>query len=200
MIENIYQDKRLKYPLTDEERSQVEKVWDFARVFIQPYIFISDYRENVIREIRAKYTPEQFYQYENILNKMFWNLRWLLFPLWLDPNMSEDKYYKYIETYGDHKKIPYSLLLCNFESYEDNDDLKSKLKKNPIFESTYYRSFINKLVMIDQKNKLIVTKPIEGSSDIFAKNYFNLMTMTILFNKDMYEEYMKNVPRYFLLK
>jgi hypothetical protein len=37
-----------------------------------------------------------------------------------------------------------------------------------------------------------MTKPFEGSSHIFHKNFFNLMTMAILFDKTRYEQVMKN--------
>lgn len=190
---NMYTDARLKYPLTDYEYSLIDKVWEFASIFQKPFIFISDYRKYIITEIRKKYTVEEFYLNESILNKMFWNLRWLLFPLWYKPEMDRVEYKDFLEAqpfYGDYQTLPESLLMCKQEKYNDENDLLDKLSANPLFDSTYYRSFINKLVIIDKLNKIIYTKPIEGSSDIFSKNYFNLMTMTILFDRKLYEEIM----------
>jgi hypothetical protein len=189
----LYQDPILKYPLTEYEYSQLDKVWDFVSIFQKPYIFISDYRKQLIRTVRKKYTIEEFYLLESILNKMFWNLRWLLFPLWYKPNMDRVEYEDFLTaqpSYGDFETIPDTLLMCKKEKYEDENDLIDKLSNNSLFDSTYYRSFINKLIIIDKKDKIIYTKPIEGSSDIFSKNYFNLMTMTILFNKELYEKIM----------
>lgn len=194
-IEDIYRDTLLKYPLTIKEFFKLDKVWEFAQIFQKPYIFITDYRNYIIKEIQKKYTLNEFYEYEAILNKLFWNLRWLLFPLWYKPNMDNDEYWNFIEEkpyYGDFYQIPESLLLCSCAHYSDIQDLKKKVKESKLFEGTYYRSFINKLILIDQETKVIYTKPIEGSSDIFAKNYFNLMSMTILFNRDLYEKIIQN--------
>jgi hypothetical protein len=192
-IKNIYQDTVLKYPLTNEEYINVDDAWEFLEIFKKKFIFLSDYRDDIIKKIRNKYTVDEFYLYEKILNKLFWNLRWLMFPLWENENISKNDYHNLINNnYNNIKKIPNSLLLCKFESYKNNDDMENKVKYNKLFEDTYYRSFINKLLIVDKKNKQIITKPIEGSSDIFTKNYFNLLSITILFDKDLYETIIKN--------
>mgnify|MGYP005846763689 CR=1 FL=1 len=192
-IENIYQDNILKYPLTDEEYIKVDDAWEFLEIFKKKFIFLSDYRDDIIKKIRAKYTIDEFYLYEKILNKLFWNIRWLMFPLWKHENINENEYYKLIKNnYNNVKELPKSLLLCKFESYKNDQDMEYKVTNNKLFEDTYYRSFINKLLIVDKKNKQIITKPIEGSSEIFTKNYFNLLTITILFNKDLYEKVMKD--------
>ena len=77
--------------------------------------------------------------------------------------------------------------MCNYEKYN-----KGNIKRNKIFETTYYRSFINKILIHDKTTDRIITKPMEGSSDIFAKNNFNLETMTILNDKNLYEKIMSN--------
>lgn len=45
-------------------------VWNNDEIFA-PY----HYRIHIIDKIRKKYTPEEFYQYEKIINSMYWNLR-----------------------------------------------------------------------------------------------------------------------------
>src|SRR5438132_788042 len=85
-IENIYTDPLLKYPLSSDENSEIDKVWDFLDIFTKPYIYLTDYRNHLITTI--------------------------------------------------------------------------------------------------------ITKPLEGSSDIFCKNDFNLYTSTILFDRDLYETIM----------
>jgi hypothetical protein len=194
MIIDIYRDRLLKYSLNNNEYQYVDNVWTFLEVFKKGYIFMIDYRKKVIKEIRKKYSIDEFYLYESILNKMIWNLRWLLFPLWINV----DNYYKFIkDDYGKHKDIPYSLSLCSYDSFTDHIDLENKLQKHKIFETNYYRSFINKLVIVDKKDKKIITKPIEGSSEIFSKNYFNLLIWTIMFSKNLYEKVMKDPFSFF---
>jgi len=46
--------------------------------------------------------------------------------------------------------------------------------------------------MIDDPNKIVYLKKIEGSSEIFGKNYFNLLCATILSDRNLYEEIMKD--------
>ena len=70
--------------------------------------------------------------------------------------------------------------------------IKENKINNILQKSNYYRSFINKLVIIDKKNKQIISKPFEGSADIFSKNYFNLLTMSILLKKKLYIKITEN--------
>lgn len=192
-ISDIYRDNILKYPLNDKEYFDLDDVWEFLDIFKREEIFVTDYRKRVIKTINKKYKIDDFYYYESILNKMFWNLRWLIFPMWYKPEMTEEDYNKFIKNdYGKTDTIPHSLLLCTFEKYTDEKDLRNKLDNNQLFQSMYYRSFINKLIIVDKKRKIIMSKPFEGSSHIFSKNYFNLLTMTILFDRSLYEKIMKN--------
>jgi hypothetical protein len=182
----------LKYPLNQAEQDILEEVWDFINIFSKQYVFISDYRKYIINTIRNKYTPEQFLLYESIANKLFWNLRWLLYPLWLDEDITETKYTEIIKNnYGGLKELPHILLLCKSTKFYDEKHLH-ELVRNVLLSTTYYRSFVNKIVIIDRKNSIVHTKPFEGSSDIFSKNYFNLLTMSILFDRKLYEATMRN--------
>ena len=45
---------------------------------------------------------------------------------------------------------------------------------------------------MDKQNKIIISKLMEGSSEIFCKNYFNLLSMTILFDRDLYEKIIRD--------
>jgi hypothetical protein len=193
MLTNIYTDKILKYPLTQEEYKKVDDVWTFIKIFNKPFLYISDYRDYLIKKIDKKYNFKEFFLYESIMNKMFWNLRWLLFPLFLNHKLDREKYYEFIENnYDDHQEIPNTLIKCNELKYTDQIDLDNKLKEISLILNNYYRSFINKLIIIDNNNKIIYYKQMEGSSDIFHKNLFNLYTMTVLFNRKLYEKIMKD--------
>lgn len=192
IIDNIYKSDFLKYPLNKFEYELIEEVWDFINIFSKQYVFISDYRNYVIKTVNRRYTPDRFLIYESITNKMFWNLRWLISPLWIDENMTEDEYYENIKNnYGGTDTLSYVLLLCKSVKFEDEQDLNKKIK-DILLNSTYYRSFINKILIVDKHNSILYAKQLEGSSDIFSKNYFNLLTMTILFDRKFYEEIMKN--------
>ncbi len=192
IIDDIYKSDILKYPLTDEEYGYLDGAWRFLKNFENKEIFNSDFRRNIIKNIRKNYSLNEFYTYESIINKLFWNLRWLSFPLWVKEGMSEADYTSFIKNnYKGYTDIPNSLLLCKSKDYKDINDAKQKLKKSDFFDQTYYRSFINKIVIVDKVNKKIITKPIEGSSYIFGKNYFNLLTISILFDRELYEEVMR---------
>ena len=187
MINDIYKSVLLKHPLSEIETNLIEKVWDFIKIFKKTFLYISDYRSYLIKKIKKKYTIEQFFIYETIVNKMFWNLRWILAPLFLNKNLNQEEYFR---KYNNLKEIPNSLLLCKKITYINKSDLKIKLKNINLLLNNFYRSFINKLIFVDKKNKVIYSKEMEGSSEIFSKNYFNLYTITILFNRNLYEKIM----------
>lgn len=181
---NIYTNNNLKYPLESNEVDMLPKVWKFLEVFKKRFVFISDYRNHLVKQIQDKYTIDEFYKYEYIINKLFWNLRWGVSYVWTDEKLDTDN-------------MPLSLLICKFVKYKDTDDLIKKVKEVKSGENidnigSFYRSFINKLIIVDKENKELIIKQMEGSSDIFSKNYFNLLTSHILFSKKLYEEVMNN--------
>ena len=81
----MYKDPLLKYPLTKIEYEMIDKVWDFLKEFNIGTMFVSDYRKKIIKTIRDKYTINDFQLYEGIAEKLFWNMRWILFPLFYFP-------------------------------------------------------------------------------------------------------------------
>lgn len=74
------------------KKLEKEGVWEFINVFYNIFeskdSFFKDdkilgpykYRNYVIKMIRNKYNPEEFYYYEKILNNMFWKLKKNLKP------------------------------------------------------------------------------------------------------------------------
>jgi len=191
MLDDIYKSPLLKYPLTKEEESQLKKVWEFINAFKSDMTDTSEYRKHLIEKIRKKYDVDQFYELEKIANKMFWNLRWILFPLWAFPDMTIHEYYAFIGSgYGNHDIIPYYLLLSKRISYTDYASMQSRLKTSQTRSKNFQRSSINKLIIVDKDNNLIYMKEAEGSSDAYSKNYFNLLTMVIFYNRTLYEQIM----------
>ena len=88
-MNNIY--INVKYPLTKIQLSKIEKVWIFIKDFYEietdnntyyiknkklfgPY----EYRRLIIDKISKKYTVNEFYDYEKIINKLYWNLHYRL--------------------------------------------------------------------------------------------------------------------------
>jgi len=190
---DIYTNLLWKYPLNKSEYNKVEEVWQFLEHFNDGYELLSEYRHNVITKIRKLYTSNEFLEYEDILNKMYWNLRWVIYPIWMNMNISRDEYYQFIKNnYEGNKFIPSCLTMCEEDTFVDDYDLYDKLHNNAIYENSYYRSFINKLILVDYDEKKIITKQMEGSADIFRKNYFNLYTFKILFDRDLYEKIMSD--------
>lgn len=59
---------------------------------------VQDYRNSIIQQIRKKYTIQEFYKYENILNKLFWNLKRKLKP-YVKNNKTKYKIVKNIDEY-----------------------------------------------------------------------------------------------------
>ena len=178
---NIYTNSKLKYPLTDNEYNDIDDVWQLIDLFAKPFIYVTDYRNYLIDIIPKKYDIDKFYYLETIANKLFWNLRWAIF--------SENKDYD-----KSAQIIPKSLTQCNDIKYENSTDLIQKLKTIDL--NNFYRSFINKLIIIDNPNKTIYYKDMEGSADIFCKNEFNLFTLTVLFNRELYEKVMLSSQSY----
>lgn len=168
IMENIYTDDNLEYPLTTDEYNKLDIVWQFIKKFKKQFVNISDYRYYIIDEIRNNYSPKQFYFYETVANKLFWNLRTKLQKLnYTSTNNNENSY-----------------ILYDIKSHTNKYELKNMLKTN------YYRSFINKLIICDSDNKIAFIKEMEGSADIFKKNKFNLLTNMILFKRKLYEKIM----------
>lgn len=64
--------------------------------------------------------------------------------------------------------------VTNYSIHKSIDDIKL---------NNYYRSFINKLIMYDSINDEYYVKDMEGSSEIFIKNYLNLACFIVLFDE-----------------
>jgi len=152
----------------------MDDVWDFFELFKFDTIYVSDYRKRLIYDINKKYTSEQFFAYENIINNLFWDLRDKLIPIWIDK----------IRDY------PSALTLCQIIKYEN--DIEKNIKIDMWKMNTFYRSFINKLIIDDTQNNTLYLRKMEGSSGIFIQNQFNLQTFTIMSNRSLYESIMEN--------
>lgn len=186
-INSIYIDSNLKYALTDQEYKAIDEVWDFITIFNHPFIYVTDLRNYLIDTISNKYTVQEFMWFETIAEKMFWNLRWKLFPLFASNDVND------VNDINNVNTIPMDLLQYKIIPFSDDDDMKYKIDCIKKME-TFYRSFINKVIMVDYENNIIYNKRQEGSADIFsnANNSFNLYTLTILLDRQLYEKVIMN--------
>ena len=67
----------LPYPLVKEEIDKLDDYWKFISIFNDLAIksfSVFDFRKNIIKIIKKKYSADEFYFYETILNKLLWNL------------------------------------------------------------------------------------------------------------------------------
>jgi hypothetical protein len=156
----------LKYPLAKDEYKAIKHVWDFLNIFDMDSDSINsdedmfestvyNYRENLIEHIYEKYSPDEFFILEEIVNKLFWNLRHKVFNIIFPGKEFDHKYFS-----------------CSITKFDSLDDIKKKL-------TFIGRSTINKDIMVDRTNKILIQKE--------PHNYFNLVTSYVLRYKQLYE-------------
>lgn len=145
--------------MLNDENPDIKRAREFLKIFEPKYYSLNEYRKNIIKKIKKKYTIEEFYKYEMILDKMFWNIK----------NKQENE------------KIKYT-------TEKTLDEIILAYKKDNI----YYRSFINKMFLIDDENKYIYIRATEGSLEGLKKNELNLIISKIFFDDNEYEKFIKN--------
>jgi hypothetical protein len=171
MNREIYKEYTLPYRFTNDEINSLIKAWTFFMEFRRIDLSLHQYRKELIKIISSKYTPEEFLFYEGIIDKLYWNLQSRLARIWLqDPYLNE---------------IPYSLTLSQAEPFLNTTQYNYIINEN--LKRDFYRSFINKLIVIDKTTNIIYTKDQEGSSNVMGKNYFNLLGSAIMSSIQLYE-------------
>jgi hypothetical protein len=164
MNEQIYTNNKLKYPLVREEYEIIDKVWNFYNDFNFMTITHHEYRSKVIKKIKNKYTQDMFYKYEKIIEKLYWNLK----------NLINEKKLS--------KKFEY-----NYYDYKELDKVYEKF-----YNDNNFRSYINKIITIDDETQKIYYKKNEGSYDIFEQNEINHLIGYIMSNRKVYEKIIEN--------
>lgn len=139
-----------------------DKAWKLIKRYNKGIVVTSEYRKKLIKKIRNNYTPNEYYDIEKTIEKLYWDMR---------------------------NKLSIPNNKPNYETYDISELSQVKLK---LKNDTYYRSFVNKLINIDDKENKIYYRKMEGSAKILNKDNFNLLTMTILLDKDLYYKIMNN--------
>ena len=152
----------MKIKLLKKEEKLLDDYWNFVSIFIPPYKTAkvyglygpSDYRKDIIAKISKIYTVEQFYFYENMLNKMLWILiHHIDFDI-TKINKSEKCHYPLLfKTYNDNNYLE--------NSFSHKEFIKDEIN-NLCYEYTNYPELsdikiIHQIAMIISNRKLYDT-------------------------------------------
>lgn len=127
---DVYTDPSLKHPLNDDEYKVINEAWNLNKFLdknIGLVINVESYRKDLIKTISKRYTRDQFYVLEEIINKLFWNLRDRLEPIFFENGNTSSG--------------------CQVLNFNENN-----LEKL----ASQYRSNINKRVIVDRKISKII--------------------------------------------
>jgi len=64
----------MKFKLSKTELLKLDDYWEFIDLFNDISTSVYDYRRSLIKRVGKKYTIEEFFSFETILNKLLWNL------------------------------------------------------------------------------------------------------------------------------
>jgi hypothetical protein len=128
MKKNPYNNIKLKFPLSERELKNIDKVWEFINDFRETKITRNKYKKYIIKKLKNKYDIKDFYNLENVVEKLYWNLAQKIKE---EINLKPEIFYK--ETF-------------------DLNQTKNKIlmRNNKIKEST-----IDKTYIITKSNKLL---------------------------------------------
>ena len=73
-MSSIYNNKSLRYPLTDNEMKCIDDVWIIIDIYRESRVTRYEYEKYISEKIRLLYTKKQYYEYEIMIEKMYWNL------------------------------------------------------------------------------------------------------------------------------
>lgn len=192
MRRELYNNKYTKFILTEEEQKYIDKVWNFINKFKNIYLNVTEERQKKIKKIRNEYKPEEFYKNEKIANKIFWNIREIMHKYYDYHNYKNNKN-KDIEDLKNIKKRERRMGIMEKKKYKNREELKRIVYDKSFLEKNYYRSFINKLIIVNKENKKVYKKEMEGTINFLIENEFNLITTIIFFNREIYENIIKKI-------
>lgn len=161
----IYTASSLLYPLTRDQIDQIDDVWNFLQTF----------------RYEQAYTSLHLYRQSVIASVCN---RYTCNEFCNYERIAEQLFWNLRDKTGD------------FFTENNNTVITGSLEDmySELIRDNSYRSFINKLILINDVQNEYYYKRIEGSSPIFSKNSFNTVTGYLLFNRQLYENIMSD-PR-----
>jgi hypothetical protein len=70
-----YTNNKLMYPIQNNEIINIDKAWEILTIFRKSHYTYSDYQKYCVKTISKNYTLNEFAEIENIIEKMYWNLK-----------------------------------------------------------------------------------------------------------------------------
>lgn len=195
MRRDIYNNKYIKYRLTEKEEKDIEKVWKFIEKFKNIYLNVTEERQRKIKKIRNEYTPEEFYKNEKTANKILWNIREIIHKYEDNKNTNfivQDKHTQETTKFKE-QEFEKKIGIIEKKRYTTRNELKRIVYDKNFLEKKYYRSFINKLIIVNKKEKIVYKKEMEGTIKFLVENEFNLVTTIIFLNRKIYENIIKSI-------
>jgi len=162
------------HKLTKIEELNLDMYWDFIETFKLSYDpnknpnrwieGVDGYRLELIPKIRKKYTANDFYKYEKILNKLLWNLlekiKFKIDPNYLDLREKSNKVFvgscrhkTYLD--DDKNKIYYVFDYYKlFHQLKYDKIIKEKVARifHILSDRKLYEKFMNNIIIIDDIN------------------------------------------------
>jgi hypothetical protein len=187
------------YKLLKSEIKNLDNYWKFIETFYVDETKdlidgVYGYRHDLIKKIREKYTAEDFYKYENILNKLLWNLiehikfdihnikinNFLFTELkYNKPHSYSHKLYLYNEKY---KTKYYFNFYLDIEKYEIINKIFTILTNRKLYEKV-------------MKNKSYINKIKLTSPYYYPRDYAFPNVNLIFYNENKKETWVKNINK-----
>ena len=185
--------------LTENEENNLDNFWNFIYIFNLNQsdidnISVSEYRNNIINIIKKKYTIEEFYFYEQILNKLLYKLLFKLNIRVKDIHIIKSNQFVLDQSHS----YTHNLLLFNNKSNTIfiNNKVESTLLLRKILsvflnKQNYYK-------LINNSNYLKKLKPLP--SYYYSYDYPFPNVNLFFYNQNSKEVWLKNIKRLYYNK
>ncbi len=96
---NIHGNGQLRYPLTTTEQEKLDEVWEFIDSLNWSQSGnIEDYEAH-LKEVFLDLTILRYVEYESVIEKMWWSLRWHMYPHFMQKDGDKDiDYFEEVDT------------------------------------------------------------------------------------------------------
>jgi hypothetical protein len=165
---NPYNNIKLNFSLDQKEIKLLDKVWEFINDFRETKLTRNKYTKYIIEKIKKKYKINEFYIYENITEKIYWNL---VDKIKNDHEIKSEIFFKNI-----NQNIPKNMIKNMIKDVIKETKRKILMRNNKIKESTIKKTFIT-----TSKNIL------------YKYNYpddLDLIVASVIINRSLYETIM----------